>query len=237
MKIICFGDSITRGVTFVKGRLRILKENYPSFLQDLFLKEKDADVTVVNKGVFNDNTDLLLARLDKDILMKKPDYVIIGIGGNDCDFKWNEVAERPMEEHQAIVPLDRYLENMKKIILNLHQASIVPILLTLPPLEPVRYYQTITKQNGSSTGHWISTLGGIEHWHGLYNRSLQKMTTELKVNTIDIRTAIKSSGDLLDLMSEDGIHLTARGYKVMGAEIYENLKNIMGQENHILTEG
>lgn len=80
MKIICFGDSITRGVTFMKGRLRILKENYPAFLQDLFSGNKNTDVTVLNKGVFHDNTDLLLARLDKGIIKKKLDYVIIGVG-------------------------------------------------------------------------------------------------------------------------------------------------------------
>ena len=234
MKIICFGDSITRGVTFMKGRLRILKENYPAFLQDLFLSDKNTNVTVLNKGVFHDNTDLLLSRLDKDIIKEKPDYVIIGVGGNDCDFKWNEVAADPMEEHQAIVPLERYLENMKKIIMNLQQQSIVPVVLTLPPLEPVRYYHTIAKQYGSSAGHWISTLGGIEHWHGLYNRSLRKMIAELKVNMIDIRTAVKYAGDLLDLMSEDGIHLTSSGYKVMSVAIYQNLIRIV-EKNHILS--
>ena len=58
MKIICFGDSLTRGVSVVKGRLRILKDNYPAFLQELFTQKGEKDITVINKGVFNDNSIL-----------------------------------------------------------------------------------------------------------------------------------------------------------------------------------
>jgi lysophospholipase L1-like esterase len=230
MKIVCLGDSITRGVSYVKGRLRIIKGTYPSILQDLFSNEKDTNVIIVNKGVFNDNTDSLLSRLEKDVIEGRPDYAIIGIGGNDCNFKWNEVNEIPMKEHQAIVPLDRYLDNVKKVIKKLQQESIVPIVLSLPPLEPVRFYNTISKQYGNSIDQWVSTIGGIEHWHGLYNRGLKKMINELKVYKIDIRTALKNEGDLLELISEDGIHLTPKGYKVVGFEIYQYLKKIIKKE-------
>jgi lysophospholipase L1-like esterase len=230
MKIVCFGDSITRGVSFVKGRLRIIKENYPAFLQELFLNEIDPHVTVINKGVFNDNSDLLLLRLDRDVIQERPDYAIIGIGGNDCNFKWNEVAESPAEEHQSIVPIERYLDNVKKMITNLQRESIIPIVLTLPPLEPGRYYKTISEKYGNSIGHWISTTGGIEHWHGLYNHRLNNMINELEVDKVDVRTAIKKAGDLLEMISEDGIHLTASGYKAMSLEIYMYLKSLVGKE-------
>ena len=95
MKIICFGDSLTRGVSSIKGRMRILKKSYPTILQELFENNKEIDtknnIEVLNKGVFNDNSDLLLARLEKDVIMEKPVFVIIGIGGNDCNFQWEEV--------------------------------------------------------------------------------------------------------------------------------------------------
>lgn len=230
MKIVCFGDSITRGVSYVKGRLRIIKENYPSFLQDLFSNEKDPNVVILNKGVFNDNSDLLLSRLEKDVIKERPDYAIIEIGGNDCNFKWSEVAKSPLKEHQPIVPLDRYLDNVKKIIWRLQQESIVPIVLTLPPLEPVRYYHTLSTQFGHTIGHSISAVGGIEHWHGLYNRSLKKLSNELKVDMIDVRTAIKNAGDLFELISDDGIHPSPSGYKAMSLEIFSYLKNSLKKD-------
>jgi isoamyl acetate esterase len=223
MKIVCFGDSITKGVTYIKGRLRIVKENYPSILQNLFSESAAADVTVVNKGVFNDNSDLLVTRLDRDVLSEEPDYAIIGIGGNDCNFNWGEVAENPEKEHEATVPLDRYLDNVKNMVLRIKEGGITPVVLTLPPLDPVRYYKAISTAYDKSISHWISICGGIEHWHGLYNRSLNNLIEELDVFKIDIRTAIKNAGDLSALISDDGIHLTREGYKEMSGAIFDNL--------------
>ncbi|WCK55249.1 GDSL-type esterase/lipase family protein [Aneurinibacillus sp. Ricciae_BoGa-3] len=223
MKIVCFGDSITKGVTYIKGRLRIVKENYPSFLQNFFSENAAADVTVLNKGVFNDNSNLLVKRLDKDVLSEEPDYVIIGIGGNDCNFNWGEVAEHPEQEHEATVPLDRYLDNVKNIVFRIKECGITPIVLTLPPLDPVRYYKAISVAYDKSISHWISMCGGIEHWHGLYNRSLNSLISELDVLKVDIRTAIKNAGDFSALISDDGIHLTPQGYKEMGGAIFTNL--------------
>ena len=144
MKIICFGDSLTRGVSVVKNRLRIIKQNYPVFLQELFLQNIENDVTVINKGVFNDNSDLLMSRLEKDVIDEHPDFAIVEIGGNDCNFKWEEVAEKPWEEHEPIVPMERYLDNLKKIIIDIQEHGITPIISTLPPLDPVRFYKNIS---------------------------------------------------------------------------------------------
>ncbi|MGE6259146.1 SGNH/GDSL hydrolase family protein [Heyndrickxia sporothermodurans] len=227
MKIICFGDSLTRGVSFVKGRLRIMKENYPSYLQGLFPTSNNETVEVVNKGVFNDNSDLLISRLSKDVLNEKPDYTIIGVGGNDCNFNWDEVAKHPEEQHTPIVPIDRYLENIKVLITTVKDSGITPIILNLPPLDPVRYYKFIADKYGPSISHWISLLGGIEHWHGLYNRSLNKLIKDLDVLKIDVRSALKQADDLFDLISDDGIHLTSKGYKIVSTEIFKGITNSM----------
>ncbi|MBM7603829.1 lysophospholipase L1-like esterase [Metabacillus crassostreae] len=230
MKIICFGDSLTRGVSIVKGRLRILKESYPTSLQELFSSNKN-DVTVVNKGVFNDNSDLLLERLEKDVIHEKPDYVIVGVGGNDCNFKWEEVANNPLKEHKAIVPLDRYLHNIKTMINQISQSGITPVISTLPPLDPVRYYKNISEKYSPSISHWISQVGGIDYWHGVYNHHLNQLAEELNIMKIDVRTGIKKAGNLVDLISDDGIHLTAEGYKALSAEIHRNLLSTIALQN------
>lgn len=223
MKIVCFGDSLTRGVSFVRGRLRIIKENYPSFLQDMFSSNQEECISVVNKGVFNDNSDLLLKRLDKDVIEEHPDFTIIGIGGNDCNFEWKEVAENPGENHNPIVPIERYIENLKTMIFTLKEEGITPIILTLPPLDPVRYYQYISKQYGSAISHWISMVGGIEHWHGMYNQALNKFVDGIDAIKIDVRTALKKAGDLSQYISQDGIHLTPIGYQEVSKTIFKEL--------------
>ncbi|MEQ2528375.1 GDSL-type esterase/lipase family protein [Bacillaceae bacterium CLA-AA-H227] len=237
MKIICFGDSLTRGVTFVKGRLKILKNNYPKILQELFLNnykdEFGEDIHIMNKGVFNDNSDLLIQRLERDVIQEKPDYVIIEIGGNDCDFVWAEVAKNPTDVHEATVPVERYINNLKSIVIKIKEAGPTPILSTLPPLDPVRYYERIMESYSSQVSDWICKVGGIEHWHSNYNRSLKKLAEELNVMSIDVRSAIKRAGDLKDLISDDGIHLTEKGYKVFAEEIFQKLSRILENDTRI----
>ncbi|CAH0347227.1 GDSL-type esterase/lipase family protein [Bacillus sp. CECT 9360] len=225
MKIICFGDSLTRGISFVKGRLRILKDNYPNTLAKL--AEPFSSVEILNKGVFNDNSDLLVDRIDKDIISEQPDIVLISVGGNDCNFKWDEVAEHPTGTHEPIVPLERYLQNVTSMVKEFQEKHITPFLITLPPLDPARYYSFIADKFGPSIGHWVSSVGGIEHWHGMYNRKLKKLAKELNVALIDVRTYIKSSGDLEELISDDGIHLTSEGYRCMSQAIFKDLNTFL----------
>lgn len=225
MKIVCFGDSLTRGVSVVNGRLRIVKKNYPYYLKEALLSNNESAVTVINKGVFNDSSESLLKRLEKDVMEENPDYVIIAIGGNDCNFNWNDVTENPEAEHQANVPIDRYLANIKTMIKRMKEAGITPIVMTLPPLDPVRYYQFLSNQHGTSISHWICMTGGIEYWHGLYNERLSKLADEWNIAKIDVRKALKQAGSQQEIISDDGIHLTPIGYKALGKEISQFFRN------------
>ncbi|HEO8418315.1 SGNH/GDSL hydrolase family protein [Niallia sp. FSL W8-0635] len=234
MKIICFGDSITRGVSFVKGRLRIIKDNYPTFLEKLFSVNISEDIIVLNKGVFNDNSHLLLKRLEKDVLSEKPNYVLLNVGGNDCNFNWQEVADSPNSNHEPIVSVQQYMENIKQMVTKMKQSNITPILITLPPLDPVRYYKFIADKYGTTISHWISCCGGIEHWHSLYNLQLNKLIEQFNLPNIDVRTALKKEGNATDFISDDGIHLNADGYRKMSEVIFEEmLRFIEGEKPRI----
>jgi len=225
LKIICFGDSVTRGVSYYGGRLHIVKGNYPSHLQTLL---QGYPLKIVNQGVFNDNSDLLVARLDKAVLGQHPDYVLIEIGGNDCNFHWDKVASAPDESHEPIVPLERYLDNVTKMVQRIRQAGVKPIVMNLLPLDPVRYYARIYEINGPGIAHWIAWCGGIEHWHGMYNRRLVQLISHLEVPTIDVRTPFKRTADFSELLSDDGIHPTVKGYHVMAGVIASALPQLVG---------
>lgn len=228
MKIVCFGDSLTRGVSLVKGRARILKENYPALLEKFFSKNVSDDIVVLNKGVFNDNSDLLVKRVEKDVISEEPNYVLINIGGNDCNFKWAEVAADPENFHSPIVPMNNYIENIKSIITKVREKNITPILLTLPPLDPVKYYSFIASKYGTTISHWISCCGGIEHWHSLYNKQLKKLIDQMNVKSIDVREAINNADNVCNYISDDGIHLNSEGYKEMGSIVFKELLKITG---------
>jgi len=69
--IICFGDSLTAGTGASRGR------DYPSQLSKMLGRP------VINAGVPGDTTAGALARLQRDVLSRSPDVVLITLGGND----------------------------------------------------------------------------------------------------------------------------------------------------------
>jgi acyl-CoA thioesterase-1 len=69
--VVCFGDSITFG-TGAKS-----EEAYPNVLASLLKLE------VINAGVAGDTTEAALARVENDVVAKRPGVVVIELGGND----------------------------------------------------------------------------------------------------------------------------------------------------------
>jgi lysophospholipase L1-like esterase len=69
--IICFGDSLTYGTGAGKDM------DYPAQLSTMI------DKSVINAGVSGDTTARALQRLERDVLSKSPDLVLITLGGND----------------------------------------------------------------------------------------------------------------------------------------------------------
>jgi lysophospholipase L1-like esterase len=71
LTIICFGDSLTYGTGAGQDM------DYPSQLSALIGKP------LINAGVSGDTTARALDRLERDVLSKSPDLVLITLGGND----------------------------------------------------------------------------------------------------------------------------------------------------------
>ncbi|MCF6290434.1 MAG: GDSL-type esterase/lipase family protein [Desulfobacterales bacterium] len=69
--IVCFGDSLTHGTGAPEGR------DYPGQLAKLINRP------VINAGIPGDTTATALARLERDVLTRKPGIVLITLGGND----------------------------------------------------------------------------------------------------------------------------------------------------------
>ncbi len=218
-QIICLGDSVTRGISFVRGRMRIMKENYPALLQG----SVGSWAVVLNRGVFNDNSDGLVERLSSDVLAAHPDIVLIEIGGNDCNFHWDEVAKRPDETHESIVPLERYVDNIRALAARIREGGAQPVFMNILPLDPVRYYRHIYSAYGKSIAHWIALCGGIAYWHDMYNQNLVRLLSSMGVKMIQVREEFEQSGNPAELISDDGIHPTVSGYRLMSQVVADQL--------------
>jgi lysophospholipase L1-like esterase len=80
--LVCFGDSITEG-TIGASYIDILRQRLP------------ACVHVVNAGVNGDTTLNLLRRVERDVVRRRPDLVVIMVGLNDIATAYGELASWP----------------------------------------------------------------------------------------------------------------------------------------------
>ncbi len=84
------------------------------------LSRNGVEVTPIPAGVSGDTSRAMLTRLDRDVLAKKPDWVVIDAGRNDV---WH-----------GAVPLDEYKRNMTAMVTRLENAGVRVVLQTITPI-------------------------------------------------------------------------------------------------------
>lgn len=94
--VVCFGDSVT-GLYYHTGGRRAYTDMVEMGLE---LAWPEADLTAINAGISGHTTLDALARIEKDVLAKKPDLVTVMFGLNDM----------------TRVPLEDYRKNLMTII-------------------------------------------------------------------------------------------------------------------------
>ena len=93
--IVCFGDSLTEGYGASRPGTVDKSKSYPAFLQN------KVTVPVENAGISGDTAAGALARMDRDVLSRDPQAVIILLGAND--FFRLRPARETKQDLQAII--------------------------------------------------------------------------------------------------------------------------------------
>jgi lysophospholipase L1-like esterase len=96
VKVVCFGDSVT-GVYYHTGSRRAYTDMLGIALQRI---SGAANVEMINAGISGHTTVNALSRIDRDVLLHKPDLVTVMFGLNDM----------------ARVSLEDYRANLKTIV-------------------------------------------------------------------------------------------------------------------------
>lgn len=127
--LVCFGDSITQGDATggYVGLLRnFLTAGYP-----------ERNIRVVNAGIGGNRTPDLLARLDKDVIARKPNVVLINIGVNDVGWGFDEFNPRrefPAGDGPLGVPLNVYENNLGELADRLREGTDAEIIFATPTI-------------------------------------------------------------------------------------------------------
>ena len=208
-KIEFFGDSIIRGaVAQQKERLKLRADSTFQYLKELgFQVKNNAHIgATIKKGLQE-----LSYRLP---FFDKKTAVVLGFGGNDCDFDWEQISEHPEIEHQAKVCLPDFLDLYRKAIRKIRETGATVFACTLVPLDSENYFSYLSSgKNAKNLHRWLGDKNMLYRWHESYNRAIESLAREEKVPLIDLRSAFLQDRDYhKKLICYDGIHPTEQGY-------------------------
>ena len=158
------------------------------------------------------------------------DVVLLELGGNDCDFNWNQVAADPFAEHQPNTPLDIFVETYHRIIDCLKEHGVIPVLTNLPPVCPERYLDWICR-DGLDREKILEFLGSsstIYRYQENYSRTIEQIASQSGSFCIDLRGAFLKHRLIDDLYCEDGIHPNDKGQGIIRDTLIETINKTKG---------
>ena len=142
---------------------------------------------------------------------------LIGFGGNDIDYDWRAVAADPHAEHLPHTPPKRFCENMRAMVCLARSRGMEPLLMTLPPIDAVRYYEWIGRdiEGKENILVWLGDVQQIYRSHAAYNRLVVELARQLGCRLVDLRASFLENGDYRPYLCMDGIHPNAEGHALM----------------------
>ena len=188
-------------------------------------QEKGPDFYVVREAGVNPHVKgyrkiRILWRPELNRLLEKndpPAAVLLEYGGNDADFRWDEVAARPFDEHLPNTPLPVFTETMRRMVESLRAHNVRPVLSTLPPISSERYLNWITRDGLSKESilTWLGDENAIYRYQENYSRAIERLAGELSCTLVDLRSAFLEKRMLLPYLCEDGIHPNDAGQRLI----------------------
>ena len=197
-KIAFLGDSITQGGW-----------SNPAGYVKLVIAGLDANgikAEPVPAGISGHKSDQMLARLNKDVLSKKPQWMTLSCGVNDV---WHGPRGVPLDDAMAksgtydekVASRGTYQKNITAIIDQATAAGVKPVMLTAT----VIYENLDSKENGLLDP---------------YNDFLRQLAKQKKVPMADLyamfEERIKAENKPNEkVLTSDGVHMNTEGNKLM----------------------
>lgn len=210
------GDSILKGIQLDPDTEKYVVKNE---IDEAGLAER-WDLQIHNGSRFGctaEKADRLLDRMLERGL--GCDAVVMDFGGNDCDFKWLEIAENPKAPHPPAYSVENFLEIYSGMIQKLKAREILPVLTTLPPLEPWRFLNWWCRGGDEETV--IRWMGGsvcnVYAHQEKYSRAVERLAQREQVPLVDIRGEFLKYGRLDETICMDGTHPNSKGQKLITA--------------------
>jgi len=186
-KIAFLGDSITQGGMGPTGYVSLVIQG---------LKANGVNATAIGAGISGHKSNDMLARLQRDVIDKKPDWMTLSCGVNDV---WHGPKG---------VPLDQYKENITQIVDKAQAAGIKVVILTAtmitenpkdPNNEKLASYNDFLRELAKEKKCLLAELNG----------AMQKELDEKE----------KAGGKRGKLLTSDGVHMNPLGNVMMASGV------------------
>lgn len=203
LSIVFFGDSITELGVKPNGYISILKDS---------LARRSSHIKVFGAGVSGNKISDLLARVDNDVITKKPNLVVVYIGINDV---WHYAfASRGLSG----TPKPAFREGLITLIHKLQENNIHVILCT----------PSVIGEKNDGTNTYDAMLDEYAD----VSREVAKQT---KILLCDLRNAFKiylkqnnPTNQEKNILTYDGVHLNDVGNFLVAQNILAVLNNYAG---------
>ena len=215
--IYLYGDSLLKATMPDEGF------RYHFHLDQLAQRYTGSSLTMVNRAKMGATVAKGQALIAHDLQRDLPaQMALVGYGGNDCDYCWQQVEENPEGEHKPRTELGTYLQAMGRMAKDLLSRGIQPVLMTLPPIDAHRYLDFICRGGLSRERimRWLGEEQMIYRHQELYSDAVAHLAREENLPLIPVREVFLSEHHLQQLIAADGIHLTMPGYQRLFDTIY-----------------
>jgi lysophospholipase L1-like esterase len=208
LSVVAFGDSVTLGVHVQPG------ETYPARLQGLLdLRYGQGFAQVINAGIGGNTSGAGLARLERDVLALKPDFVLVNFGLNDsCKTAAGAYRVEP----------EQFGANLLEIVHRCRAAGAEPVLSTITPVLDEYYFDRHPRE-------FYEPDGGLQPLLARYNAIIAQVAAAEGASLADWRRAMLGhEGRLIrteeNSASRDGVHPTPEGHAVLALECFLQLR-------------
>lgn len=225
-KIMLCGDSISKGIFYdsIANKYRKCEATFAGMLDKIF------NTKILNISKFGNTVARAEKRFYKSFNENKPDMVIIGLGGNDCDFNWDEVSKNPLGKHIPKTDLSQFKDSLETMTSIVSKEGKRPILMNLTPLDPDAYFNWITHNDKKRKESILSFLGSISEiysWQEQYSSAVEDVAKKQNIEMIDVRKEFLKEFDFRDCLCEDGIHPNNSG-QILISNVLKNYFKMAG---------
>jgi lysophospholipase L1-like esterase len=128
--------------------------------------------------------------------------------------------------HKPRLSLEEFHEKYIHLIRLAQKKGKVPLLLSLPPIDPERFFEGIIKGRNKENilkamNHQINK---IFTWHSMYNLEVFKIASEANVPIMDITTYFLRQPDYREFLCDDGMHPNHKGHLLIAQALSDFYK-------------